>query len=559
MSKLATAPRNGTAVKKDGKSDATESDRRATKPARAPLYEGPFDRYPGEVELNAVQIDEAQKLFLTNTFIKQCRNITLHSLIKNGIKRTQNTKELDPSYEESLIDNEFLLPLCQAALDTILVLGVLPVVFISDSDDYIPEEVRQIFKSERLPPGVRIPIVPRWGTYTLSIVNIRGHTTYRFRWRATGSAMSIMSANALYEETDPTAIVYDHFSWSPTTSGHLTSPVASLLPTVSWINHLMDCAANAETLRCNPIAMMEPVPNAAKAGGLDNCETGAGGATATYADADQEERNEQDEWHSVGLNGKMYRLELQMFSQYQKNMAVSQNDMEAAYRIGQATVNQFRVPEGRRVGHQLLPEIRPDLVQLSKLVQEQICAALGVPRSYLINDTVVRANVEGMNEQFHNTISQWKQFLDYILTDLHDRMYGKLNIEKSLVRRQAETGSIEDVRQNPSRFFKENRVQVTLAVTPILRTEDLMRAMYMGWIDEKTAGMMYLRQRDVEGITVRGGNFLTDEDRKIMLGAQKSAKATESSGGSSTSEGGGQKRKREDPTAEAAPTAKRKQ
>lgn len=540
--------------------DGSAVTKKKKKSADSPFQDS-FYPFPGEIVLDTEQIAQVQALYLSQPFIKQCRNIILRSLLKNGIKRTRGTTEIESTYEEQLMEEEFLLPMCQAAFDTIMTIGILPIAFISDTDPYIPPDMRALFASERLPPGIRVPIVPRWGTYTIKMSVIRGHTGYRFFWNP-----SPMNTGIFAEQHDAEVIVYDHFGMGPTLDGKLTSPIGALWADVTFMSALKDCALNAEMMACNPLLVTEPVPNADKEGTLDDCDPSSGHFVGVYADtADGDELTERDKWHAVGLNGRLFRQSMKMFTDYQKNLAMQAHDPESLKRISEAEVNQLPLPKGRKIGHQVLPQTRNDLVDLMKLIQEIICAAMGVPRSLLINDTVVRGNLEGMNEQFHNTVLLWKSIMDYVLTDLNHRIHGSEMIVEQLVKKKNENGgSLTDLKSEPSsrsQFFKSNRVIVSLAVTPILSTADLQFAMNMKWIDDHTAGMMFLRQHDISGIEIKpSSSFLKDDDRRALLGiklptaaAPHSAASTTSSSSSSTS----QKRKTPDTSSASSGTEKR--
>ena len=51
---------------------------------------------------------------------------------------------------------------------------------------------------------------------------------------------------------------------------------------------------------------------------------------------------------------------------------------------------------------------RQDLTQTHKIMQEEICAGMGVPRSLMIGDSLYKGDTEGVTDSFKHTILNWK-------------------------------------------------------------------------------------------------------------------------------------------------------
>ena len=78
--------------------------------------------------------------------------------------------------------------------------------------------------------------------------------------------------------------------------------------------------------------------------------------------------------------------------------------------------NVVPLPNEYHVGSVIEPSGRNDYVMICRMASETICSTLGVPRSMMISDNVVRGDIEGSHDVFKQSCLQWKNIVSNILT-----------------------------------------------------------------------------------------------------------------------------------------------
>lgn len=192
------------------------------------------DKILGETVLDPCLVGATWAFYLTDPLLLTCRDIISRFLLSNGLSFTWGTqdKKLTPAFQELVINH--WIPFCQEALDVIFVMGVLPVTI------------------SHTPLGDPIPVVLKPGTYDVSSYVKDDLRVYRV-WRK--NPFSLDGKPAYY--VDPNVHVFDHFKWSPTFDGRLTTPIARLMPKAMFEAGLYDCALVAEHISSNPPIITE--------------------------------------------------------------------------------------------------------------------------------------------------------------------------------------------------------------------------------------------------------------------------------------------------------------
>ncbi len=153
--------------------------------------------------------------------------------------------------------------------------------------------------------------------------------------------------------------------------------------------------------------------------------------------------------------------------------AVKDNEGLAYHAKKQFVNNVYHLPIGHHLVQQLLPPARGDWIELNRHTENIICAAYGVPRSNLINDSHINENSTKIsNTTFSETINAYGRFIGRVLTRSYDDVYGREDGIESI----REVGdSIEDMTAEEIRALPEkSKITVKFISLPDVSRENLL-------------------------------------------------------------------------------------
>lgn len=91
------------------------------------------------------------------------------------------------------------------------------------------------------------------------------------------------------------------------------------------------------------------------------------------------------------------------------NINEAREDMNREkYKMGEEDIIEVKYSNIQEVSS---CQSRSDLVELNRQYRQQICTILGVPSSYIVDDSVVKVNSEGTFVSFRATVHKWRQTL----------------------------------------------------------------------------------------------------------------------------------------------------
>jgi hypothetical protein len=253
---------------------------------------------------------------------------------------------------------------------------------------------------------------------------------------------SLFSVRYEYETREFTvlnkkAFVYGGYGYNPT-NGQLTSLAEKVLPKLRYLRALRESCMMMERQKENPAYYAEtdlykpettrvasyidydqPGPGALAAPGAAPA-VGPHGLTAAQA-------QEQDDLREMRTQ-RQVRL-------FEDQQALYDESLTWTARKKKGLKNVIPMPIGQKLVKIPLPTGRPDIVQLHKVIQEEVCSTLGVPRSLMIGDSMYRSDTAGVEELFRYTLLWWKSTVQDICTDLYQRLYfdaAKVKISKNI-------------------------------------------------------------------------------------------------------------------------------
>jgi len=139
----------------------------------------------------------------------------------------------------------------------------------------------------------------------------------------------------------------------------------------------------------------------------------------------------------------------ELYNQYRGQYSKQVQTLES---ITQLPNGLHVVPTAQNTGRQ-------DLTQTHKIIQEEICSGMGVPRSLMIGDSLYKGDIEGVTDSFKHTILNWKNALSFMCTDLYQKAYVNLNSLK--------------VGKNIFLAKKRQQIRVVFPVHPYISVEEL--------------------------------------------------------------------------------------
>jgi len=386
--------------------------------------------------VNSADIDYVINSFHNSTLLQMCRQMINTHLLNNGIEFKKGGGKSNVKMEaevEELIDEKWI-PFASEAIDMILCCGFCVVSFAQ-----------------------KYPSILKQGTYRIKVNIINNE----YEWHI----LSVADA----EKEVPNAVVFDHFGLSPRVDGKLTSPVSKILPRLEFLKKIRETAVDMELRKANPYVYGEIKENTSS-------QRQEGVDYDFYADAGATETNEEMQYSRNKSAVDMLNKQKELYEQY-----LGRSD---AVRAQQALSNVIQLPMGQHIVNPQMTTGRTDLVNTHKIIQEEVCAVIGVPRSMMFADSGVhRGDSEGIHSSFMHTLLWYKKKLGVMLSDCYNRIYTD-KIMKD-IDFSKETNAYE--------AKKKHKVQVYFPITPFVPNEELRRLYEQGVISWDTYATYALR------------------------------------------------------------------
>ena len=303
-----------------------------------------------------------------------CRQMITHALTLNDIELHKNGSVLavSPSTRDAL--NEYWVPLVPQLVDHIIAFGFCVIIVSED-------------KLGRKFPQLCTPYF-----YDITVVVENNIRTYEIE------SQDLDVSNML---------VYDHFGFSPVIhpdGGSLTSLAWKIQPKLNFLKSVRDACSIMEANKSRPHFFTEIVESSReRQEGIDY---------DYFAEADASEIREDMQFSRNRSNVAILEQQKDLYN----NLMGRGDKVERLDDIVQLPSGQKIVDTPQNTGRQ-------DITQLHKVLQEEVCSTLGVPRALLIADSQYKSSTEGVNQLFHNTVRWWRTAVESILTDLHTKIY----------------------------------------------------------------------------------------------------------------------------------------
>ena len=335
-----------------------------------------------ERKFDREHLDHIWQYYRQDALLSTCKEVMRRQLFSEGIsfcvghcakKRKRNSTLV----QQELID-DYWMPFAHSALDCLLVLGLIPVALLNVN-------------------GTLVPVVPPVGTYTLSRVFDSETMTIHFE---------AVAATTLPGAASMDIFVLGNYGYDPTYACDLTSLVASVRPQVSYLN-----AARLQSLVRSELCNHPVLFAQSDAQKLDP-ETEVGVDFWANTDGGTLQKSSDSTFHRNREEQSIYATQRRMYDAARRGTA-----FPVAAANAQPTL--ITLPPGQKIHQARLSNGNIDVTLATKVYEQTVCAVLGIPRSMLINDSAVQADVDGTHSIFRRTMLHWARILGRVLTEVH--------------------------------------------------------------------------------------------------------------------------------------------
>lgn len=242
------------------------------------------------------------------------------------------------------------------------------------------------------------------------------------------STMEIHASRMFSEDTTPVHVI-NAFNATPLSDGTVTSVMSRIAPEVEFMKSLHRHALTIETQKIHPDVYCETTVAQEKQTLVKR--SAASEAMLVHRDGVTTRRTRQNpatEQRTHLFGGPTKRAKEIMNEQQLllDNMQIQVEDDDAMKELYRADKTNLQINRPVQSLHALPPDLRiqkvfsttarGDLVQLTRMNEQKICAVLGVPRSMLINDSVARADTQATHDCFRVSLKRYRKHVSHALS-----------------------------------------------------------------------------------------------------------------------------------------------
>lgn len=371
-----------------------------------------------------ISIDEMKRLnafYVNQTCVQMCRNTLRQHLFANGIEYTKaRTKHrIEPPHMQSLVD-DYWLPFCEDVLDTIIVLGVVPIHII------------------KLQDGSKIPTVLKIGTFRMTIKQTLDSMEYQ-----------LYEIQSVAQKPIKDAFVLDHFGYQPTMEGTIVSLLTTLMFDVEYTQHMYKLSLLMEQKRLHPSLITEITEHSSN-------KNNDGVEWDFYADADAMKDGDEMKYLRT------------------KNAVEALRDVQDMYDASSKAKTVLdhvtQLPAGQKLTNVLQAEGRRDLLAIRKSLQDIICGVMGVPRSMIMSDASHKSSdTLGTHNIFRTSIMYWKRCITKCCNNTFQYIYADAMVDQII------SNNKKRKRDDINMYDIKNKLQVNinLPITPFVDNDQL--------------------------------------------------------------------------------------
>lgn len=209
-------------------------------------------------------------------------------------------------------------------------------------------------------------------------------------------------------------LIMNSFGLCPLNDGTIVSCVARVKPAIDFVQKIMNQAVAIEVQKLNPEVVCEATES----------------TDLTNQRGHKIESRHVMEYNSGTKTAQEVREELHdaQNTLYDLQDRADLDNRKPSYHGEKTKLAYTALPPGTKVGTVITSDGRSDLVSIIRMVDQKICAVLGVPRSMLINDSVARADTQATHDCFRIALKRYRKDVKHVLVVAALIKFGKSNI-----------------------------------------------------------------------------------------------------------------------------------
>jgi len=338
-----------------------------------------------ERQLDREGLEQIWQYYRKDALLCTCKEVLRRQLFSEGIDFcvghcSKKRKRSSTLVQQELID-DYWMPFALDALDCLLVMGVVPVALL---------EVN----------GSLLPVVPPFGTYTLSRVFDSETMTMGFEAKP---------ATALPGSSEIELFVLGNYGYDPTYDCSLSSLVSCICSEVSYLKTARLQAMVRGELCNHPVLFAQSDPQKV------DSETGLSVDFWANTEDGTLRSNPESTFRRNREEQSIYATQRRVYDAARRGRAIGVSPANAK-------PNLITLPPGQKIHQARLSNGNIDVTAATKIYEQTACAVLGIPRSMLVNDSAVKADVEGTHSMFRRTVLHWSRLLGRVLSEVHSRI-----------------------------------------------------------------------------------------------------------------------------------------
>ena len=449
------------------------------------------DSFENETRVNAEQVASLEQMFRTHPSLVAAANVIRAQLLSGGLmlRRGGQPIEMTPEFKQH-IDRKWV-PFARDVIDSFLIQGYSVVSYEDDDDgDVVRDSSEESVQGER---RAVVPIVPPIGSYGL-VFRMVGRMGYKRQYKVYPAAAMRMS--------EPDEEVHIYVRDDPDANGNINSPVACVANMASFIDTLFDLAVEAEVGRANPIIVTQP-PR----------QTGASSVNPSdmFFDTESQEMHGNQVRNDNRLSAELLRMQLQLCAEMNQRRTpetgfgagldisrrgstgakLSPAARAAAASAGSLATRMFALPKDQEMTSYPLPQARADLGDLIRQGVEQMCAAMGVPSS-LVMEARYASQSTSQLALLNSTIQQLAQSVDLVLTQCYLDIYERessAHVDGTSAQRPKSAGGEQTTNPSTSKSsgHTNNSIELVTTSSQLSSATEVVAVFQAGLTDFETA------------------------------------------------------------------------
>jgi len=239
------------------------------------------------------------------------------------------------------------------------------------------------------------------------------------------STMEIHATHSFLSKNTTPVHVINAFNATPLSDGTVTSVMSRIAPEIEFMKSLHRHALTIETQKIHPDVYCETTVAQEKQTFVKRSAASESLVTRERIVMNDPSYTERST-HVFGGPTKRAKEVMDQQQQLLDNMQIQVEDDLAMKELYGADKTNLQINRPVQSLHALPPDLRiqkvfsttarGDLVQLTRMNEQKVCAVLGVPRSMLINDSVARADTQATHDCFRVSLKRYRKHVSHALS-----------------------------------------------------------------------------------------------------------------------------------------------